>query len=311
MIFVALGLLGILLLTACSTVNPEPTADPDPQPVNLFNPVVSATGEVVPLQFATLSMKQGGNLASLLVAEGDQIAAGELIAVRDQLVSRETLEAGIAAAEFELLSAQQALEDIYEAVPLQVVQAQIDLAQAQDLLDDAEYRWRVQQPGNRASGDIINATEANLILAENEVDKAQKEFNKYSGRDDDDPVRALALSNLSAARQHRDAVLRQLNWYTGQPNNIDQAILDAEVAFAQVRLEEAQKNYATLQAGPDPELVSLAEERIDNATAQLAAAQDALNDLDPDLELRSPFSGTVVEVFVNEFEWVSPGQPIL
>ena len=90
MIFVALGLLGILLLTACSTVNPEPTADPDPQPVNLFNPVVSATGEVVPLQFATLSMKQGGNLASLLVAEGDQIAAGELIAVRDQLVSRET-----------------------------------------------------------------------------------------------------------------------------------------------------------------------------------------------------------------------------
>jgi multidrug efflux pump subunit AcrA (membrane-fusion protein) len=256
-------------------------------------------------------MNQGGILAAVMVAEGDMIEAGQLIARREQQLSRETLEAGLAASQFELASAQQALTDLYDAVPLQAVQAQIDLANAQDQLNDAEYRWRVQQPGNRASGDIINASEANLILANNQVDKAQKEFNKYSGRADDDPARALALSNLSAARQQRDAILRQLNWYTGQPNNIDQAILDAEVAVAQVQLEEAQVNYDMLQAGPDPELTALAQERIDNALAQVAAAEAALNDLDPDLELLAPFDGTVVELFVNEAEWVSPGQPIL
>lgn len=310
-LFLLIGLIGGLVITGCSTVNPEPTPDTEPSPLTLFSPVVSATGEVVPLKSATLSMNQGGTLAEIMVAEGDTIEAGQLIALREQQLSRETLEAGLAASEFELASAQQALTDLYDAVPLQAVQAQIDLAQAQDLLNDAEYRWRVQQPGNRASGDIINASEANLILANNEVDKAQKEYNKYSGRGDDDPVRALALSNLSAARQHRDSILRQLNWYTGQPNNIDQAILDAEVAVAQVQLEEAQENYAMLQAGPDPELVALAEERIDNALAQIAAAEAAINDLDPDLELLAPFDGTVVELFVNEAEWVSPGQPIL
>ncbi len=309
--FLLIGLIGSLVVTGCSSVNPEPTPDSEPSPLTSFSPVVSATGEVVPLQSATLSMNQGGILAAVMVAEGDMIEAGQLIARREQQLSRETLEAGLAASQFELASAQQALTDLYDAVPLQAVQAQIDLANAQDQLNDAEYRWRVQQPGNRASGDIINASEANLILANNQVDKAQKEFNKYSGRADDDPARALALSNLSAARQQRDAILRQLNWYTGQPNNIDQAILDAEVAVAQVQLEEAQVNYDMLQAGPDPELTALAQERIDNALAQVAAAEAALNDLDPDLELLAPFDGTVVELFVNEAEWVSPGQPIL
>ena len=44
-----IGLITGLILTGCSTVNPEPTPEADPQPLTGFNPVVSATGEVVPL----------------------------------------------------------------------------------------------------------------------------------------------------------------------------------------------------------------------------------------------------------------------
>jgi multidrug resistance efflux pump len=300
-----------LLISGCSSINPEPTPVLDNEPQIEFAQIVSATGVVLPEKQVGLSMVQGGRVAELLVEEGDEIAAGALIARLEQLQNRETLEAGAAGAAFEVLAATQALDDLYEAAPLLGAQAQLNLAAANDLLDDTEYRWRVQQPGNRASGDAVNAAEANLVLADQAVERAQKEYNKYSGRAEDDPVRALALSNLSAARQQRDAVLRQLNWYTGQPTDLDQALLDAEVALAQAQADEAARQWGILQAGPDPDQVALAEERIANAQAQLAAAEAALENFDPDLSLYAPFSGTVAELYIETGEWVSPGIPVL
>ncbi len=300
-----------LLVTGCSALSPETPPVLETQPQADFAAIVSATGVVLPEKQVALTMVQSGRLAELLVAEGDVIEAGQLIAQLEQLQNRETLEAAAAGAALELLAATQALDDLYVAAPLLAAQAQLDLAAARDLLDDTEYRWRVQQPGNRASGDVINAAEANLVLADKEVERAQKEFNKYSGRADDDPARALALSNLSAARQQRDAVLRQLNWYTGQPTDLDQAMLDAEVALAEAQVDEAVRQWELLQAGPDPDQVALAEERIANARAQLAAAEAALEDFEPNLALYAPFSGTVAELYIETGEWVSPGVPLL
>ncbi len=304
-------LLGSLLLIACSGVpggTPEEETDTVPLVVDDFG--VTAEGRLLPAAFVQLGFQSGGEIVELLVEEGDQVEAGQVLARLERFDNREALEAGVAASQLELANARQALDDLYDAVPLQLVQAQMAVADAQEFMDDAEYRWRVQQPGQRASGDIINAAEANLILADNEVDRAQKEFNKYSGRDDDDPVRALALSNLSAARQQRDAIQRQLNWYTGQPDSIDQALLDADVAFAQVQLEEAQEDYEMLLQGPDPELVALAQERINNALAQVAAAEAALADYE-DLapELVAPIGGSVVSLDLKVGENAVPGQP--
>ena len=182
-------------------------------------------------------------------------------------------EALIAAAAMELTAAEKALADLYENHAVMASQAQLILANAQDELDDAEYRWRVRQEGNRASQDTIAAAEANLVLADREVDTAQKAFNRLSGKPSDDPHRAVALSNLVAAKNHRDDILRQLNWYTGSPTEIDQAILDAEVAIAQAQVEKALLDWNTLKQGPDPEELALAESRVNNARAQLAAAQ--------------------------------------
>jgi multidrug efflux system membrane fusion protein len=67
-------------------------------------------------------------------------------------------------------------------------------------------------------------------------------------------------------------------------------------------------------AGPDPDEVALAENRIKtaearikNAQAQLTASQAALSDL----EMKSPFDGTVGRMSIHSGEWVTPGQPIL
>ena len=307
---ISLLLLGSLLLIACSGVTGTPEAETDTVPLVVDDFGVTAEGRLMPAAYVQLGFQSGGEIVDVLVEEGDLVEEGQVLARLERFDNREALEAGVAASQLELANARQALDDLFDAVPLQLVQAQMSVANAQEFLDDAEYRWRVQQPGQRASGDIINAAEANLILAENEVEKAQKDFNKVSGRDDDDPVRALALSNLSAARQQRDAIQRQLNWYTGQPDKIDQALLDADVAFAQVQLEEAQADYEMLLAGPDPELVALAQERINNALAQLAAAEAALADYE-DLapELVAPIAGSVVSLDLKVGENAIPGQP--
>jgi multidrug resistance efflux pump len=165
----------------------------------------------------------------------------------------------------------------------------------------------VQQEGYRASDETIDEAEANLVLAENEVDRAKDAYDRLSGRSEDDGPRALALSNLSAARQRRDAIIRRLNWYKGFPTEIEQAILDAEVAEAEARLATAEREYEKVKDGPDPEAVELAEARLANAEAAVQAAEQALDDA----ELRANFNGTVSEVYVREGEFVAPGQPIL
>jgi HlyD family secretion protein len=174
------------------------------------------------------------------------------------------------------------------------------VANARSALEDAEYKWYVQQEGNRASGETIASAQANLVLAQNEVDRAQQEYSKYSGRPEDDPARALARSNLAAARQKRDSILRNLNWYLGYPSETDQAILDAELEVARANLQDAEKALEKIENGPDPEDVAAAEARIEAAEANLALS-----------EIKAPFSGTVTSVDIKPGDSVSPNQAVL
>ncbi len=286
---ISVMILVAMALSACEGL-------PGPDGEGLVASGVAEAAEVV------IVSEMGGTILAVNYFESERVEAGELLMQLDDQMLRAQLEqaeatlsgaqagyalavanasgvkaqrdAAIAAAQLELTAARKALSDLYNAAQMMSAKASLDLAYARDVLDDAEYKWRVQQQGYRASEDTINAARASLTLADEEVDRAQKEFNKVSGRDDDDPVRALALSALSAARQNRDAVLRQLNWFLGEPDPIDQGILDAEVMYAEALVADAIQDWETLQNGPDPEEVALLEDRVAYAEAQLTAAQE-------------------------------------
>lgn len=299
---VTLGVLvvGLLLLAACgggTTATPAETEVP--VVVDTFS--VIAEGRVVPVESVTLSFAAGGKVAETLVEEGERVEAGQVLA---RLEGREQLGAAVVAARLEFASAQKDLNDLLDAAPMMSAQAQLELANARDGLKDSEYRWRVQQEGNRVNGEVLAAEQANLVLAEEEVDDAERAFDKFSGRSKDDPSRALARSNLAAARQYRDSIQRRLNWYLGKPTEIDQAIIDGEVAVAQARMQEAERDWEARQDGPDPSELAVAQARFDNAEAQLAASEKAL----ADLELRAPFAGVVANLAIKAKEMVSPGQ---
>jgi multidrug resistance efflux pump len=263
---------------------------------------IIAEGRLVPSESVQLGFKTGGVVAQVLVEEGEAVQAGQPLAL---LANAEQAEAAVAAARLELVSAEQALELLHEQAGVMSAQAQQEVADAREGLRKARYTWDVQQQGNRASQSTLNGAEARLLLADDALDQAQEAVDDLSGRDEDDLQRALALTELSGAQLEYDAALRALNWYRGKPTEIQQAMLDADVAMAEARLEQALQVWQDRQNGPDPDELALAEARLANARAQLSAAETAL----ADLQLQAPFAGTVAHVALNEGELVTAGQP--
>ena len=291
--------IGGLVLAACG--GGAATTEQAEVPVVIDAISVIAEGRLVPIEHVQLNFKSDGEIAEVFVAEGEQVRAGQILA---RLGEGARLEAAVLAARLELVSAQQALDALHESAPTMAAQAQLDLATARDELRKAEYKWNVQQEGLRASQSTINAAEAKLVLAKDQLDRAKAAFDSLSGRSKNDPARALALTKLAGAQQEYDAALRNLNWFTGHPTEIQQAMLDAEVATAQARLQETERVWEDLEHGPDPNMVELAEARLANAVSQLDAAQAGV----ADLELLAPIAGTVARVSIKAGESAAPGQ---
>ena len=255
---------------------------------------VTGTGKVEPSAQAALSFRTVGTLGELTVEVGQMVRAGQVLASLDP----GSLDPELLGAEADLIVARQASDDLMESpTEQQIAKAVMALAQARDALRVAEYSWNNQQEGRRASSDTIRGAEARLTLAQVEVDQAASDYNSLSGRSSDDPVKALALTKLVAARADRDSALRNVNWYTGHPTEIQQAILDSEVSVGQANLLQAEKDLADLNAGPEADAV-------ESANARLRAAQAVVDQA----RLISPIDGTVMSVNHNTGDSIVPGE---
>ncbi|MEJ2010654.1 MAG: efflux RND transporter periplasmic adaptor subunit [Anaerolineales bacterium] len=250
---------------------------------------VGATGVVRSNQSAVLTFETNGTVAYVHQGLGDLVAAGELLAS----LEKTSLSAQIIMAEADLVNAQRALEDLLASDKARAA-AQQALAQARDALDKAQYTLTVRQQGNRASEDTIRGAEANLTLADQEVRRAQDMYDLAKG----DAAKALALSNLVAARQKRDSIQRQLNWYLGHPDDIEQAMLEADVAVAQARVDDAEREWERVKDGPSQDDIRAAQARVDAAQATLELAR-----------ITAPFAGTLTMIDVKEGDSVTPGTP--
>lgn len=252
---------------------------------------VGATGTVQADQQAQLVFKTSGTVESVKPEVGQQVAQGELLAS----LKRTSLPSQIILAEADLIEAQRALDEILNSTTSRA-RAQQSVAQALDQLENVEYMWRVRQEGNRASENVMEEARANLLLAKNELDRAQQIYDATPGDPDENASKALALSNLAAARQRVDAVQRKINWYTGHPTEVEQALLDADVAVAEANLMDAEREWERLKDGPDPNNVAVTEARIAAAEANLELAA-----------IEAPFSGVISAVEIKPGDQVSQG----
>jgi multidrug efflux pump subunit AcrA (membrane-fusion protein) len=237
---------------------------------------------------------------ALPVAVGDTVERDELLV---QLSGRQQLEAALEAAELEQLLAQQALDQVYADEELARAQAQNELALARDAVREADYIYTVRQEGNRASQDTIEGARVRLREAREKMEDAKSAFDRADG----DSAKARAYDRYASAKASYNSALANYNWFTGHPTDIEQAMLEGDLAVAQARLAQAEADWGDVKDGPDPEVLALAKARLEQTTAAVKAAEAALRDA----ELRAPFDGTVSAVLTRSNEWVNPGQPVI
>jgi multidrug resistance efflux pump len=323
-----LVLLSTLLISACATASAQELNDPTAlPPVQDF--AVIAEGRLVPNQSVQLGFVSGGQVAEILVAEGDGVKSGDLIA---RLGDRETLEANLAAAELEalaaeleltaanveLLNAQKVYDDLYENWPELAIQAEGDLTEARQAAHDAE-RNRGYKTGTADQLDIDVAW-SQVVLAEKALEDAEEKFEPYANKPEDNLARANYQSKLSQAQKAYDRAVTHYNALKDPSGEFEISQAEASNRVAQARLAQAQKDFDELLEGPDPDDVALseaqiqaaetriatAEGRADTAQVNIAAAQAALDNLD----LVAPFDGTIVDLDLILGEQVTPGSPV-
>jgi HlyD family secretion protein len=253
--------------------------------------MVGATGSVRASQTAVLVFQTSGRVERVSVEVGERVRAGEVLAE----LAQDSLSPQVILAQADLVSAQRQLDQLRNS-SLAAAQAALALAQARDALRDAEYDRIVQQEGNRASSTTIDGARARVVLAQDRVNQTRAHFNAVASRADTDAVRAAALASYSAARAELASAERALNWYLGHPSEIDQAILDANVALAEAQVADAEREWERLQDGPDPDDILAAEARV--AAAQATADQ---------ARITAPFDGVITAVEVLPGDLVSPG----
>ena len=241
----------------------------------------SGVGTAVPTSEVALGFRIGGVVAEINAVVGDTINEGEVLARLDDTVIQN-----------QMVQAQRDLD--YLTSPYAIATAEQALIEAQEALQEAEYNNRVLQEGNRTSNSVIDAANANLILAQEQVDKAQESYEQVAYLLEDNLNRAKALSELSAAIEARDAIQRELNWYLGGPSEFEQTALDSDVSVARAEVAIARSYLAALKGEPLPEdlYIGPALNQLWNAESALMNAQLSLDNT----KLLAPFSGTVTSI---------------
>ena len=328
-LFLVLGLLTVATV-ACSQAEATPENAIEAIPIVEDDGKIIAEGRLVPNDFVRLSFITAGQVAEILVQEGDQVQVGDVIA---RLDNREPYEAAVAGAELELaaaelekaaaeterLSAELALEALNENWPQQATFAQQALKDARQRQYNADRNLRYLT--STASQTDIDLAYTQVVLAEDALDKATEAFEPYEDKPANNLVRATLQQRQAEAQKAYDAAVRKYNALIDAANDFDISQAETELAIANAQLEQAQEDYDELVVGPDPDDVQLADARIATATtrirtaeqriltaqANLAAAQANLDNLD----LTATIAGTIVDLSLIVGEQVTPGVPIV
>lgn len=295
-------LLGIVTvcLAACKTdtgATPALTLVSDhTAPVDQAAPgSITANGILLPAQQVSLSFGVGGNVKVIDVEVGENVQAGQSLAVLDAT----DLQRAVAQAELALETAQTQLVQLQTQatpVPERVLAATAAITSARAALTQAQA-----QAGQRGNQDVIDQWD--LEHAERVLQDAQNEYDKVLN---DPRTHTWAPSSpqartLAEVQDHYDVTLAQYNMHAAD-RSYAVSISDAEARLAQVQwaLYEVQHPVKS-------EELALAQLDVERAQLALEAAQADL----ACAVLLAPFDGVVSAVPINVEEWAAPSAAVV
>jgi HlyD family secretion protein len=281
------------LLAACGT-SAEAAAESTSIPTVVADNVIVAEGRLEPVRYVDIAFNANGTVSEVLVTDGEQVSAGQVIA---RLENSEARQAEVAQAEEAFLTAQQAFDSAEVTALGKLAEAHESVRKAQQEFDNFTVPSELRE---MAINEALKYTSAKL-------DEARANFEPYRYLEERlaAELRRENPSNPEVYRSTAKNYKKQLDSAWALYNKaIKWATLGSSLESAQTEMAKAQKEYDLLSSGSDADQKAVAEAQYEAARANLAAAQAAL----ADVELRAPFDGTVAGLKVKTGETVSPGQ---
>lgn len=298
--FIILGLAAVALVAylVVNNINSRKASVADLQTVEVTRgelvAIVGATGTVRANQTAVLSWQTGGRIESINVEVGDKVASETVLAG----LLETSLSQSIILAQADLVEAQRNLDNLLNS-NLDKAQAQLNLANAKDAYERAIWSSYQGDTARTSNQNKIDSASAAVTLARDKVDDAEETFSKVDDRDDDDPLKAGALSTLANARENLEKAKKDLNYLVQTPDEKELAISEGKVALALAQYEDAQREWERRKDGADPDDIAAAEARIASIEATIALSR-----------ISAPFGGTVTEVTAMTGDQVTTGTNI-
>lgn len=252
---------------------------------------VGATGAVRADQTAVISWQASGRVGTVMVQKGELVQKDAVLAELDP----GSVGQALINARAEWINAQTALEKALDNSEARA-NAQLALVQAQQALDSAEKESQ-SKLYQRASQENIDIARAQLITANEALERAEAIYNQNSGAGEDSPIYAAALTQLARARQDQQRADYNLRYAMGLPDPLAVEEVNAKLEQAKARLLAAQREWERVKDGPDPNDIAVAQVRVESARAALDSAR-----------LAAPFDGTITSVTTQAGDLVNPGQ---
>lgn len=260
---------------------------------------VAAEGRIVPLDSTNLAFLISGQVAEILVEEGDTVAQGDVLiqldatdqeiavqqanaALTQAQANLQTAEASLAQAQVGLdgaelaVTAAQVQRDLLTAEPteeqLALQESQVAVAQASVTQASGSRAAALEgaQAGEiRAAEAAVQAAEAATVAPRNRLDQLQRD-----GANDDQIRQAqlaynAAIANLNAAQARLNDVLAGAT--TGE-----QQAANSAVGAAVAQQEAAEANLALFLAGAQEEQIRISEIAIERAQQEVTTAELAI-----------------------------------
>ena len=288
-IFISLA----FLLTACGESNtPAPTVEP----VQETSSVVVAEGTLLPDPSVKLAFAQPGILAEVLVAEGELVTEGQVIA---RLENIEVLQAEVALAEEVYLLAEQTFKTSEATALKDLSDAHEALRIAQLEFDNFDIPSDLRDMGTR---EALTYTYAKLEEARTNFEpyKYLEERLEWEMRNDKPENPKVYRSTAKIYKKRLDDA------WADYRKAIQWTELEANLEAAKANVENAQGEFDNLIAGENAEHMAVAQAQLESARANLDATRAAL----ANSQLRAPITATVLSLDLLVGETVNAGIPV-
>jgi HlyD family secretion protein len=245
---------------------------------------VGATGTVRPDQTAAIAWQTSGDVDHVSVQTGQLITTGQTLAT----LSQSSLPQTVILAQSDLITAQRQLSDLQnnQSAAQQALQG---LNKSQQAVYDAQRLLvRFEQKPYK---DDLDRAKNEVVDKKDALDQAQKDFDPYKDWDPTNTTRQNFEQRLTDAQIAYDEAVRKVNEL-----ELQQQTAQANLDSANAALADSQRAYDKVKAGPNPDDITVLQNRIAAAQATIDMAK-----------LTAPFAGTVTSVDVMPGDQVSPG----